>query len=204
MYKGEMKKKLHIGCGNDYMEDSVNLDLSFNVKADVHFDLESCSTASLPFEDDTFEEIFAAHTLEHIDNILPAMQELHRVAKDKCIFIIRVPYGATNSAFDDPTHVRQLFPSSFLYFGQPAYHRADYGYRGDWSVQEIGLTIHPNTKSSLDKAGIPIQFAVHHMHNVVHEQLVALQAIKPIRPRDVTRQETITPSITLITDAVKN
>lgn len=192
-------KKLHLGCGNDYMEGYVNLDTSRNVKADVYFDLESCGlNHMLPFEDDTFEEIQANHLLEHITNILPLMQELYRIAKPDCVFFIRVPYGATRSAFDDPTHIRYLYPTSFMYFGQPAYWRADYNYLGDWRVEEVGLTIHPKIAERLRNSGIDLPFAVDHLNNIVQEMLCAMIAVKPARARDATLQEPIQPTIEIL------
>lgn len=193
------KVKLHIGCGKDYMEDYVNLDKSKDIKADVYFDLESCAEgARLPFDDDTFEEIFAAHTLEHIENILPLMQELYRVAKHECVLLIRVPYGATASAFDDPTHVRYFYPSSFMYFGQPAYHRADYGYTADWRVEEVGIYIHSKIMERLRNSGIGVEFAIHHLNNVVHELVAALIAIKPARERNPELIHTVHPIVQVV------
>lgn len=193
--------KLNIGCGQDFLDDYINLDISRNVKADTYFDLESCGlNHTLPFEDNSFEEIQANHILEHIEHILPLMQELYRVAKPDCLFLIRVPYGATRSAFDDPTHVRYLYPSSFIYFGQPAYWRADYNYHGDWKVDEVGLTILPHIAERLQSSGIELPFAVDHLNNVVNEMVVALRAVKPSRLRSSDLQELIRPSIVVLTD----
>lgn len=191
--------KLNIGCGHDYKDGYVNLDSSRDVKADVYFDLESCSDNNrLPYDDNTFDEIFAAHILEHIHNILPLMEELYRVAKPECVFLIRTPYGASSSAFDDPTHVRFFFPTSLLYFGQPAYWRADYGYRGDWRVEEVGLFIPSALEERMRNSGVDLAFAVHHMNNVVNEQVAALIAVKPMRERDPELQERIQPVIQVI------
>lgn len=188
--------KLHIGCGLDYKEDYINLDKSPDVKPDVIFDLEKISSTNpLPFEDDTFDEILAAHTLEHIHNILPLMAELHRVTKAEGVLLLRVPYGASASAYDDPTHCRQFYPPSLLYFGQPTYWRADYGYRGDWRVEECGLLIPKYIQERLDSLGIDIRFAVQHMFNIVDEMVAALICVKPVRARDVKLIDTIKPVI---------
>lgn len=191
--------KLHIGCGQDYKDGYCNLDRSPDVRADIYFDLETCSAINqLPFEEDTFDEIFAAHTLEHITNILPLMEELYRVAKPGCVFLIRVPYGSTASAFDDPTHVRQFFPTSLLYFGQPAYWRADYGYRGDWRVEECGLFVRDFVKERVCQGGMPLEFAVHHLFGIVDELVAALIAVKPRRAREAALQEIVKPVIEII------
>jgi hypothetical protein len=176
--------KLHLGCGHDYMDGYINLDSSRDVRADVYFNLEACKKKRLPFIDNTFDEIQANHLIEHIHNILP----------------IRVPYGASASAFDDPTHIRQLYPLSFFYFGQPAYHRTDYGYRGDWQTEEIGLTVLPQLAQKLNQAEIDLGFVINHLHNIVHEMLVALTAVKPARPQELDAQKFPKPIIQILNE----
>jgi hypothetical protein len=47
------------------------------------------------------------------------MEELHRIAKPNAKVVFKVPYGSSDRAFEDPTHVRQYFLHSFDYFCQP-------------------------------------------------------------------------------------
>lgn len=68
------------------------------------------------------------------------MQELHRIAKPGAKANFRLPNGASDDAFEDPTHVKQYFLQSFGYFSQPYYWRSDYGYRGDWKADKIYFT----------------------------------------------------------------
>jgi SAM-dependent methyltransferase len=192
--------KLNIGCGHDLLDGYVNLDRSDAVGADVVFDLEACKKRKkLPFEDNTFDEIFASHILEHVKNILPLMEELYRVAKPDCHFLIRVPHGGTATAFDDPTHIRQFYPTSFWYFCQPAYARADYHYRADWKVEQIILTVHPRLSEKLERAGIDLSFAIDHLQNIVYEQLAIMTAVKPARPVD-TETEPVRPVLQVLTE----
>ena len=79
--------------------------------------------------------------LEHLRDALGFMQELHRIAKPGAVPTIRVPYGSSDDADEDPTHVRRLFLYSFSYFSQRGYWYADYGYRGDWETDNIVLTV---------------------------------------------------------------
>lgn len=46
----------------------------------------------LPFEDDTFEYVYASHILEHIDDVAEVVYEIHRVLKPGGILEIRTPY----------------------------------------------------------------------------------------------------------------
>lgn len=93
--------------------------------------------------------------------------------------MFRCPYGSSNDAFEDPTHVRQYFPCSFAYFGQPAYQNADYGYRGDWEIVQLVLAV--GRARYEGKSHADIWHDVMSLSNVVRELQVELRAVKPIR-----------------------
>lgn len=177
----EDAKMLNVGCGRIPLEGWLNLDHPLNDAADVHADLELCSTEPLPFEDDTFDLIQVTHVLEHIHNILPLMQELHRVSKADGLLLAACPYGSSDDADEDPTHVRKMYPGSFLYFGQPTYWRADYGYRGDWKVDFCSLRIDKQKYPAWEHQGSTIEADIFTIRNVVHEIRVQMHAVKPIR-----------------------
>lgn len=54
--------KLHLACGSEYREDYINVDLYADAKVDARFDV-----ASLPYEDNSVDEIKAFHIIEHFD-----------------------------------------------------------------------------------------------------------------------------------------
>lgn len=172
-------RKLNIGCGRNSRPGWLNLDIADLPGVDVIADLDNCRKRHLPFEDNSFEEFYASHVIEHIKDTLGLMQELHRIAKPNAKAIFRCPYGSYDSAFEDPTHVRQYFINSFEYFSQPAYWRADYGYRGDWLTEKIILVVDKN-KYNGDKPEKILNEAYMY-RNVVREMIVELKAIKPIR-----------------------
>lgn len=47
------------------------------------------------------------------------MQEMWRISRHGCRFELRLPFGATDMAWADPTHKRPYFIRSFDYFQQP-------------------------------------------------------------------------------------
>ena len=156
----------------------MNLDCAQLPGVDVVADLDDCANTPLPFEDNTFDVILASHLIEHIRNTLPFMQELHRIAKPNCGAVLQLPYGSSDDAFEDPTHVRPYFLGSFMPFSQPYYWRADYGYRGDWEVDAIHVLVAPTMKNrQVDEIMDHIQTG----RNIVRELSVELRAIKPIR-----------------------
>ncbi|MEQ8815222.1 MAG: methyltransferase domain-containing protein [Thalassobaculum sp.] len=171
--------KMNVGAGGRSIDGWVNLDLEQADGTNVVADL--LAPQGLPFADNTFDEMLMSHVLEHLDKPLFIMEELHRVAKPGCTLIVRVPYGSSDNAWEDPTHVRLYFFRSFTYFEQPVYSKNDYKYRGDWMTTRIRL--------SLDKRrfeGVPdSEFSniIHRERNNVREMEVELQCVKPIRPR---------------------
>lgn len=134
--------KLHIGCGKTYMNDWVNIDSSKDVQTDLLFDVDKVSPRKkLPYDDNSVEAILASHVFEHLQNPMKLLQELYRVATPDCILNIKVPHGASDGAWTDPTHVRPYYPTSFAYFGQPCYeHYVSYGYTADWEATKLELT----------------------------------------------------------------
>ena len=67
--------KLNIGCGDYIVDGFVNCDM-YNNKADI-----KCDAKSLPFEDNSVEEIYTFHLIEHFDfhEAFIAVREWYRV-----------------------------------------------------------------------------------------------------------------------------
>jgi len=172
--------RLHLGCGKTILPGWINLDWRPGAGVDVVADLDKCGAVPLPFEADTIGEFLASHLFEHLHSPLPFMQELHRIAKPNAKAIFRVPYGSSDDAMEDPTHVRLCFPNTFGFFSQPFYWRADYGYRGDWRTDHIQLFV--SKKKYQGKSAEEIMEDVMRSRNVVREMVVDLVAVKPIRP----------------------
>jgi hypothetical protein len=167
--------KINVGCGRNVIPGWLNIDRIAHPDV-LSFDLNDCPSndrgIALPLPDDSADEFLLSHVIEHIPNALPLMQELHRVARRGALATIRVPFGSSDDAWEDPTHVRAYFPGSFGYFSQPYYWRADYGYRGDWQPVSIDLyTVDGNSTMERIRAE----------RNVVTEMVAILEAVKPIR-----------------------
>jgi hypothetical protein len=177
---------LNLGCGRSPLPGWVNVDVTAMPGVDVVANLDTCRSVPLPFADNSVSELRMSHVLEHIADTLALMQELHRVAEPGATFTIRAPYGSSDDADEDPTHCRRLFVNSFAYFGQPAYWRADYGYRGDWTIEEATLFLRNNENEGLTADAIVRK--VQQLRNVVAEMVVVLKAVKPIRPADQSLQ----------------
>ncbi|MBI1848737.1 MAG: class I SAM-dependent methyltransferase [Planctomycetes bacterium] len=188
---GAQERKLHLGCGRTPIPGWVNLDVMALPGVDVVADLDDCKRTLLPFPENYFDLIMGNHVFEHVRNTLALMEEMHRIAKPDAKFVIQLPYGSSDDAFEDPTHVRPYFINSFAYFSQPAYWRADYGYRGDWQPDRIVLRLKESRFRG--RAADQVLEEVMSRRNVVVEMVANLTAVKPIRaPR---RELLVAPKI---------
>jgi len=97
-----MNKTLNLGSGNSYVEGETNIDL-YAARVDVRHDL---NVLPYPFEGDTFDEIRCMNIIEHLDDPVAVMQELHRIGRNGCILTIRVPHFRSASVAEDITHRR--------------------------------------------------------------------------------------------------
>ena len=181
--------KLHLGCGRTLLEDWVNVDQSFpwgsNLRPEgsptfVRYNLDS--DKNMPWPTDSVDQVYGSHVIEHLQNPLAMMEQLWRVCKPGAIAVFECPYGSSDDADEDPTHVRRVFPASFQYFGQPYYWRADYGYKGDWQVQVVELEVPGQLLQAVGEKGVITRIT--HGRNFVLQQRAYLECIKPKRAPD--------------------
>ena len=173
--------RLHLGCGNTRREGWLNVDRTeVEGVTDLVVDLDGPALAAA-LEPDSVDESAGVHLFEHLTRPLDFMAALWQVTKPGGRAMFELPYGTSDDAWEDPTHVRPYFMQSFDFFAQPAYWRADYGYTGDWRVLEVSLAVSQQrwAATSLDV----IHQAVKRERNVVKAMVVALEAVKPARPR---------------------
>lgn len=102
------KVKLNFGCGSDYREGWINVDMSqegdeygAKIKTDKAFNFDKFP---YPFKDNTFDYIYTNQVLEHLLYPEKCMKELIRICKKGAIIEIRVPHFADYQAFENPTH----------------------------------------------------------------------------------------------------
>lgn len=82
-------KKLHIGCGNNLLEDWLNSDYHPKSNNILHLD----ATKKFPLNDNTFDYIFSEHMVEHIPYAGGALMfsECYRVLKNNGKIRISTP-----------------------------------------------------------------------------------------------------------------
>ncbi|MEZ5063711.1 MAG: methyltransferase domain-containing protein [bacterium] len=104
---------LDVGCGQDKLPGAIGIDRSANTAADVVHDLDR---RPWPFADAEFDHVRCQDVIEHLDDIVGVMEELHRVARPGATIHIRVPHFSSVQAYTDPTHRHFFSTESMGYF----------------------------------------------------------------------------------------
>ena len=100
-------------------EEVTHVDFRGETLPDVVHDL---ATYPYPFEDNSFDKIYASHILEHLPNNIDFMDELYRISKHDGSVVIRVPHFSGRSAWCDPTHLRAYSYYQFFYYSDQTDH----------------------------------------------------------------------------------
>lgn len=105
---------INIGAGLTKIDIATNIDIS--KRADISVNLNE---DKLPFDDDCVDLIYSDHTLEHINNYLHLINEIHRVLKPGGCLLVGVPYVTlTKYNLVNPYHVHNFNEYSFDFFDQ--------------------------------------------------------------------------------------
>jgi ubiquinone/menaquinone biosynthesis C-methylase UbiE len=104
--------KLDMGCGTNKVPGAIGVDRNRDTSADVICDVER----TIPFRDDSFAEIHCRQLVEHVDDLVALMEEIHRVGRKGAKVIVEAPFYASMGAYSDPTHRRFITEHTFDYF----------------------------------------------------------------------------------------
>ncbi len=104
---------LHLGCGTRSCAGCLNVDCVALPGVDVVWDL---NTYPWPFATGAWHEVVACHVLEHLDDLVQAVTELHRILAPGGRAEVRVPHMAGWGAWNNPTHRHFFTRRSFDYF----------------------------------------------------------------------------------------
>lgn len=111
---------INLGCGKTRIPGSIGVDcVPIPGCVDVVHDL---NVTPYPFAENYAEEVHFYHVLEHLDNPVGKLEEIHRILKPGGVLHMRVPHFSSNGAFTDITHKRPFSYYSFDVFEESAYH----------------------------------------------------------------------------------
>ena len=104
---------LHLGSGKKYDAVAVNVDIKATTNPDIVHNLD---LRPWPLPNNHFTEVRAYDVIEHLDDVVAAMEEIHRVCRDGAVVKITVPHYSCCNAFTDITHRHYFSVRSFDYF----------------------------------------------------------------------------------------
>ena len=113
--------KIDLGCGKNKQKDFIGVDQYEMEGVDVVMDIGS---DRWPWEDNSVDEAFSSHFIEHLTNFEGKWQrvhffnELYRVLKPgaKCTLIF--PHWASTRFYGDPTHREPFSEMGFYYLSK--------------------------------------------------------------------------------------
>ncbi|MEE9276574.1 MAG: methyltransferase domain-containing protein [bacterium] len=113
-----MGRVLDVGCGPERLPGAIGVDIRLKVRPSVccDADVDGVRVRHIPFRDGAFEEIRVLQTIDHFRNIVPVMEELHRVAAPGARLVITVAHVSSIYSWSDPVHHLHLTSRSFLCF----------------------------------------------------------------------------------------
>lgn len=120
-----MKQILDLGCGKRKREGAIGIDIHPNTDADIIHDL---NIFPYPFETSCFDEVYADNVIEHLDNVVNVVDELHRIIKPGGLLVVKVPYFRSRYAYMAPDHKHFFTVESFTYFDPGHIHHTLYNY----------------------------------------------------------------------------
>lgn len=135
---------LNLGCGKLYP--NVDPKLCFNVDlrpTPITHMLWDLNKTPYPFCDGAFTDCFMIDIIEHLDDIVKVVDEVHRVIRRDGILAIRTSYYKSEQSYADPTHKHFFNLNSFDFFDP----ETDFGGRYDhytqrkWKVIEKGIDV---------------------------------------------------------------
>ncbi len=136
---------LDLGCGTHKHPGAIGVDIArvdgVNILADL--------TRPLPFRDSSVDAVYGAHLVEHLDDLMGFMGEVHRICKPEALVYFRFP-NATSPymVWKDPTHRRGVMLDTFDYFDPSTVDGKVFGYYhpAKFRIVKQRLTFNINTE----------------------------------------------------------
>lgn len=106
--------RLDVGGGTKKTAAPGHINIDLTKDADIKWNLNK----GLPPEikKDSVEGIRCHQVVEHLDTIIPLMNDCYKVMKKGAILEISTPKGGSDPYWQDPTHKKGYVWESFIYF----------------------------------------------------------------------------------------
>ena len=94
-------KVLDIGCGQTKSPSHIGMDIFPGPGVDV---IHSFDDFPYPFADNSMDEVKCNNSLEHVDDFLRTIEEIHRILRPGGVLKVWCPHYSGPDAYRDPTH----------------------------------------------------------------------------------------------------
>ncbi|MCK9518544.1 MAG: methyltransferase domain-containing protein [Dehalococcoidia bacterium] len=197
---------IDLGCGARKKPGALGLDIARIPGVDVVADV----MAPLPFRDNSVDEIYASHLVEHVGDLMAFMGEVWRVCKPGALVQFRFPHATTPFViWKDPTHRRGVFLETFDYFDPNTFAGRAFGYYHPAKFQIVHRRLAYNMNSDTSVPGKARRLAGSVIDALANrnqraqyfcerfwgplvgmeEAFIWMRAIKPGRAADATAEE---------------
>jgi len=168
--------RIDLGCGAAKREGFIGLD-SVNIPGVDH--VIDLTKDTFPFADDTVDEVFSSHFLEHIGYSEHLLREISRVCKDGARLEFWTPYAFSNDAFlfGHKSYLTEQQWMHFCYLFPKIWTAV---FRGRWVLTDIVYVVQPETEAEMSSRGFPIDFAIRFFKSVVVEYGVFIEYRKDL------------------------
>jgi len=134
--------RLNIGAGTDILPGWINHDVAPLHGIDCVHDL---NVRPWPWDSGSVSEIKIYDVLEHLDELIPSIEEIWRILAPGGICRISVPYWNSWCAAADPTHKRAFHEITFHFFdpSSPYCQSRPYYSKARFSIVEEAFILAP-------------------------------------------------------------
>ncbi len=139
-------KRLNVGAGRRPEPGWINADLAPGPGLDVVFD--ACKP--WPFKDGTFGHVFGNQMLEHLPDPLSFFKEAWRCLVPNGFLELTTPYGHSNEAIADPTHLKSWIPASFCFlqpgFDEESQNPQHLAWKWPFAIESVMRSVNPELR----------------------------------------------------------
>lgn len=176
--------RLNLGCGKRKLNGWVNVDSQPMEDPDIVVDL---SVNVWPWADNSVDEVFASHMMEHIPAGAPFfhfLKELWRVCKPGAVVKIILPHPMHDIFLQDPTHVQAIMPGTMAMFSKR--HVETLAAKGDFLTpfyKYLGIDFNIDKVSyafanDVDIEDPELEWKAKHLRNIIFEWHMGLTVVK--------------------------
>jgi SAM-dependent methyltransferase len=113
-----------LGCGNAKYPGALGVDKVEGEDVDIVADLDHIPW---PLDDETADQILCQDVIEHLEDPLAALGEMHRIGRPGARVHLRTPHFSSVLAYSDPTHRHVFSALAIRTIAEPLYERGPQG-----------------------------------------------------------------------------